>query len=183
MKPWLKPLLEIGPVAIFFVTNARFGLATGTACLMAATLVSLAALWLLTRTVAIMPLVTAAFVMIFGGLTLYFDDALFIKLKPTIVNILFALILFGGLLLKRNLLPRLLGSVLQVTPEGWRLLAWRWGFYFLFLAGLNEAVWRTQSTEFWIAFKLFGTLPITIIFALAQWPLLQKHKLPLPENP
>ncbi len=183
MKPWLKPLLEIGPVVVFFFTNARFGLTVGTASLMAATILSLIVMWVLARKIAVMPLVTAIFVMIFGGLTLYFDDAIFIKLKPTIVNTLFALIIFTSIALKRNLLPTLLGSVLRVSEEGWRVLAWRWGGYFLFLAALNEVVWRTQTTEFWIAFKIFGTLPITVLFALWQWPLLKKHQVPNPENP
>ena len=125
-----------------------------------------------------MPLVTGVVVLIFGGLTLYFQDSLFIKLKPTIVNTLFGLTLLGGLLFGRSLLPVVLDAVFQLDEEGWRKLTFRWGLFFILLAVLNEAVWRTQSDDVWVNFKVWGVMPLTVVFAVFQTPLIMKHQLP-----
>ena len=173
----LKLVLEMGPLVVFFLANAKFGIFPATAALMASMVIALALSWILTRHIPVMPLVTAAAVLVFGALTLIFHDELFIKLKPTIVNTLFGTILLGGLMMNKPLLPIVLDSVLKLTETGWRILTLRWGLFFYLLAGLNEVVWRTQTTDFWITFKVFGTMPITIVFALAQIPLILKHEI------
>jgi intracellular septation protein len=175
MSPWLRLALEAGPLLLFFVINARAGIMPATGVFMVATLVSLAICYAKERRLPTMPLVTGVFVLIFGGLTLAFDDDFFIKLKPTIVNGLFALALFAGLALRRNLLKILLEAALQLDDAGWRKLTWRWAWFFVVLAALNEVVWRTQSTDFWIAFKLWGVLPLTIAFSASQFPLILRH--------
>jgi intracellular septation protein len=187
IPPLLKLALEFGPLAVFFVANAYgdriFGVAVerrifiATGVFIVATLVALAAMWLLTRKLAIMPLVSAVVVTVFGGLTLALDDALFIKLKPTIVNALFGAILLGGLAYGKAFLSLLLDSVMQLTDEGWRKLTLRWALFFFVLAILNELVWRTQTTDAWVAFKVWGIMPLTIAFALAQTPLILKHEI------
>ena len=123
-----------------------------------------------------MPLVTAVVVLIFGSLTLFFHDETLIKIKPTALYLLFAAALFVGLALKRPILKMLFDGALQVTEEGWRLLTWRWAFFFIALAVLNEIVWRTQTTDLWVKFKTFGFLPLTVLFALAQAPLIMKYE-------
>jgi intracellular septation protein len=149
-----------------------------TAIFMVAMTISLVLSHLLLRRIAIMPLVSAVVVLVFGGLTLYLRDETFIKLKPTIVNALFGTVLLGGLLFGRSLLRVSLDSVLAIDEEGWRKLTLRWGVFFFVLAGLNELVWRTQSTETWINFKVFCIMPLTMAFALLQTPLLNRHQLP-----
>ncbi|BCJ89475.1 putative intracellular septation protein A [Terrihabitans soli] len=175
LNPWLKFALELGPLVIFFVANSRAGLFWGTGCFMAATAVSLAVSWFLIRRLPIMPLVTGVVVLIFGGLTLYLQDELFIKLKPTIVNTLFAGALFAGLFFGKSLLAVVFEAAFDLTPEGWRKLTWRWAFFFVFLAVLNEVIWRNFSTDFWVAFKVWGTMPLTFLFALLQVPLLTRY--------
>jgi len=175
MNQWLRLALEAGPLVIFFVVNARAGIMPATAVFMVATLISLAFSYAKERRLPAMPMITGVFVLVFGGLTLIFDDDSFIKLKPTIVNGLFALALFSGLAFKRNLLKILLQAALQLDNEGWRKLTWRWACFFVVLALLNEAVWRTQTTDFWVAFKLWGILPLTIAFSALQFPLIMRH--------
>ena len=170
--------LEAGPLIVFFVTNSFYGIMVGTACFMVATLVSLALSLRLEGRVPIMPLVGCVFVLAFGGLTLLLDNDLFIKIKPTVVNLLFAGILFAGLAMRRNLLKLLMGSVLNLTERGWQLLTLRWACFFVFLAGLNEVVWRSFSTDTWVSFKLFGILPLSLAFALAQVPLIHRYQHP-----
>jgi intracellular septation protein len=176
-NPMVKLALEMGPLALFFVVNAKYGIFPATAVLMAGVVAALIASWVLTKHIPIMPLVTAVAVVFFGSLTFFFHDELFIKLKPTIVNSLFGAALLGGLAMGKPLLPIVLDSVMKLTEAGWRILTLRWGVFFFFLAALNEVVWRTQTTDFWVSFKVFGTMPITIIFALAQVPLILKHEI------
>jgi intracellular septation protein len=173
----LKFALELGPLALFFLANQRFGVVPATGVLMAGVVAALAVSWGLTRHLPVMPLVTAFFVLVFGGLTLAFHDSTFIKLKPTIVNVIFGAALLGGLAVGKPLLPVVLDSVLALDEEGWRKLTWRWGLFFFVLAGLNEVVWRTQSETFWVNFKVFGVMPLTLAFALSQTPLVLRHQL------
>jgi intracellular septation protein len=184
-RPLLRLLIEVGPLVLFFLVNSRWkSIAPGselesiypaTAVFMVAILISLGASWLTERRVPTMPLVTAFFVLVFGGLTLALQDELFIKLKPTIVNSLFAVILFAGLFAGRSLLKPLLDTAIDLTEEGWRVLTLRWAFFFVFLAVLNEVVWRGFSTDFWVSFKVFGVMPITLVFLITQAPLIQRH--------
>ena len=183
MSPAVRLAIEIGPLAVFFLANAWYGIFAATGAFMVAIAVSLAASWLIARHIATMPLVTGVFVLVFGALTLVLNDELFIKVKPTLVNGLFAAILFGGLWARRSLLKIVFDGTFRLTDEGWRLLTWRWAVFFVFLAVLNEAVWRNFSTDFWVSFKLFGNVPITMIFAVAQVGLLQRHALPEPHTP
>lgn len=192
LKPQLvKMALELGPLIVFFLVNARGesilaafpALKTwfsqpiifATAVFMLAMVVSLLASWLLLKKVAVMPLVTGAVVLVFGGLTLYFQDPTFIKMKPTIVNALFGAVLLGGLLFGQSLLKYVFGEVYHLKPQGWLILTLRWGIFFFVLAGLNEIVWRNFSTDFWVTFKVWATMPLTVIFAMLQLPVLTKY--------
>lgn len=177
MSPGLKFALELGPLLVFFFVNFKFGLMPATAALMAGVVAALIASWMLTRHLPVMPLVTAFFVLLFGGLTLALNDGTFIKLKPTIVNAIFGAALLGGLAFGKPLLPVALDTVLQLDEEGWRKLTLRWGLFFFVLAALNEIVWRTQTENFWVNFKVFGTMPLTALFAMAQTPLILRHQL------
>jgi intracellular septation protein len=152
-------------------------LLAATVVLMIAVVVSLALSYKWERRVPLMPMVTAVMVLIFGGLTIALRDPVFIKMKPTIVNCLFSAALFVGLLFKKPFLQPLLGHALQLRDDGWRILTWRWAFFFLFLAALNEVIWRNFSEEFWVSFKAWGMFPITLVFALLQVPLIQRHAL------
>ena len=174
MNQLTKMALEMGPLVLFFAVNATTNLMTATAVFVAATVVALATSYALARTIPVMPLIGGVFVIVFGGLTLYLDDELFIKIKPTIVNLLFASILFGGLAARKLFLE----SAFKATDEGWRILTWRWAFFFVFLAVVNEIVWRNFSTDTWVAFKVWGIMPITMVFGMAQVPVLMKHQLP-----
>lgn len=176
LNPILKLVLELGPLGLFFIANQRADLFTATALFMVATMVALTIHYILVKSLPIMPLVSGIVVLVFGTLTIYLADELFIKLKPTIVNGLFGLILLGGLAFGRPLLSYVLDAVLQLTDEGWNKLTLRWGLFFLFLAALNEVIWRTQTTDFWVGFKVFGMMPITIAFALAQTPLILRYE-------
>jgi intracellular septation protein len=171
----LKLALDLGPLVLFFFANSRYGIFAATAVFMVAILIALAISYALTRHLPVMPMVSAAVVVVFGGLTLILQDELFIKLKPTIIYLLFAGTLLGGLALRKPLLGMVFDSVFHLTEEGWRKLTLRWALFFLLLAVLNEIVWRTQSTDFWVSFKVFGVLPLTLVFALLQYPLLQKY--------
>ena len=174
---WLKPLTEYAPLAVFLVAYAFADLMIATAALMAATLAVVVLSLIMLRRVPVLPLVTAAIVGVFGGLTLWLQDETFIKMKPTIINAIFAILLLGGLMLRQLWLKKLLGQALSITDEGWRRLTLRFGLFFAAMALLNEIVWRTQSTDFWVAFKVFGLMGLTFAFMFAQAPLFARYKM------
>ncbi|MEI9898771.1 MAG: septation protein A [Hyphomicrobium sp.] len=174
----LKLAVEVGPLVVFFVVNARAGIFWGTGVFMVATLVSLVASRFIFGRIPVMPLISGACVVVFGGLTLWLQDDHFIKIKPTIVNALFAAALFGGLLSGHSLLKVVFGEVFKLNEDGWRKLTLRWACFFTFLALLNEVVWRSVSTDTWVSFKVFAIMPITMVFALAQIGLLRAHEIP-----
>jgi intracellular septation protein len=176
LNPIVKFILELGPLALFFASYSLFNIYVATGVLMATVLVTLGVSYAMLRRFPIMPLVTAVIVLIFGSLTLVLHDETLIKIKPTALYILFGAALFVGLWLKKPLLKILFDGALHVTEEGWRKLTWRWAFFFLGLAVLNEIIWRTQSTDLWVKFKTFGFLPLTLLFALAQAPLIMKYE-------
>jgi intracellular septation protein len=176
INPVLKLVLELGPLALFFVAYSRLGLFGATGVMMASVIVTLSVSYALLRRIPIMPLVTAIIVVIFGSLTFYFHDETFIKMKPTVLYVLFGGALLGGLAFNRPLLPILFDGALNVTAEGWRKLTWRWAFFFIALALCNELVWRTQSTDIWVGFKTFGIMPLIIVFGLTQAPLIMRYE-------
>ena len=175
MNQWLKLLLEAGPLVVFFVGNNKFGIIPATAAFVVATVISLAVTWALVRRLPAVPLISGVFVIGFGGLTILLEDELFIKLKPTIVNALFALTLFVSLGLRKNVLKIVFDAAFHLTDEGWRKLTWRWAWFFVLLAILNEVVWRSFPTDVWVQFKVFGIMPLTIVFSLTLIPLLTKY--------
>lgn len=190
LNPLLKLALELGPLVVFFFANARGAwlaekvpvlaslggpLFLATAGFMAATFLALAVSWALTRTLPVMPLVSGAVVLVFGSLTLWLHDETFIKMKPTIVNALFGAVLLGGLAFGKSLLAYVFDAAFHLTEEGWKKLTLRWGLFFLALAALNEIVWRSFPTDTWVAFKVWGIMPITIAFTLSQMPLITRH--------
>jgi len=175
--PLFKLATELGPLVIFFAANAKFGLFVATAAFMVAIVAAIVASYVMTRHVPLMALVTAAIVLVFGGLTLALHDETFIKLKPTIIYALFAGTLGVGLLLGRSFIAILFDQMFNLTPAGWRLLTIRWMLFFAAMAVLNEVIWRTQSTDVWVAFKAFGAIPITAVFAMLQTPLIRRHHI------
>jgi intracellular septation protein len=175
LNPILKIALDLGPLVLFFFANSRFGIFTATATFMVAVLAALAVSYVLTRRLPIMPVVTAIIVLIFGGLTLILHNDTFIKVKPTIIYALFGAVLFGGLAFGKPLLGVVFDSLFHLTAEGWRKLTVRWALFFFVLAVLNEIVWRNTSTNIWVDFKVFGVMPLTLVFGALQYPLLQKY--------
>jgi intracellular septation protein len=175
LHPAIKLALELGPLVLFFVGNARWGIFPATAVFMVAILVALAISYALTRRLPAMALVSAVLVTLFGGLTLLLQDETFIKIKPTIIYALFGATLLAGLLVRRPLLELVFDSVFSLTEEGWRKLTLRWCLFFFGMAVLNEIVWRSTTTDFWVSFKLFGAVPLTFLFAALQYRLLMKH--------
>ncbi len=173
--PALKTALDLAPLAIFLLVFKWQGLLPATAALIGTTLLSLAVTYALTRSLALLPLITGVLVSVFGGLTLVLQDERFIKMKPTAVNLLFGVVLLAGVGFKKPLLKPLMGYALSLSERGWLLLSLRWGLFFIALAVLNEAIWRNFSTEFWVNFKVFGMLTLTLVFTLAQVPLVQRH--------
>ena len=190
VSPILKMALELGPLVVFFLANS-YGeelaaawpvlealggkIFVGTAFFMVAMLISQTISLSVLKHVAIMPLVTLGFVLVFGALTLWLQDETFIKMKPTIVNCIFGTALLGGLVFGRSLLAYVFDAAFNLDDEGWRKLTLRWGIFFFVLAVTNEIVWRNFSTDSWVAFKVWATMPITIVFMLFQLPLIQRH--------
>ena len=175
LPTWIRIAVEWGPLIAFFIANAKAGIFWATGIFMAATAIALAVSWVMVRRLATVPLVGAVFVAIFGGLTLWLQNETFIKVKVTLVNLLFGSILLIGVRFNRQFLKMLLGEALAMDDTGWRTLSIRWGIFFFALAGLNEVVWRNFSTDLWVNFKVFGILPLTFLFAIAQAPLMQRH--------
>ena len=173
---WLAPLTDYAPLAVFFATYVLYDLMTATGALVVATLLALALGYAAARRVPLIALLTASLVCIFGGLTLLFSDDTFIKMKPTIVQLLFAAALGVGLAIGRSPLRAMLGHAIDINAAGWRKLSWRFAGFFVAMAGLNEIVWRTQSEAFWVNFKVFGLLALTLLFTLAQMRLIQRHR-------
>ena len=177
MKSFYKLLIDIGPLAVFFIFYTRSGLQASILPFMLATVIAVLFSYILEKKIPIMPTVGAGIVLLFGGLTIYFDNDVFFKMKPTIINVLFAVILYGGILINKPLLKYLLGAALKLEEVGWKILTQRWIGFFIALAVLNEIVWRTQSTDIWVNFKVFGILPITFIFTMTQFPLIKKYQI------
>jgi len=171
----LKLALDLGPLVLFFAANGRYGIFAATGVFMAAVLAALLVSYVLTRRLPIMPVITAIIVVVFGGLTLVLHDATFIKVKPTIIYGLFGGVLIGGLLFNKPLLGVVFDSLFHLSEEGWRKLTLRWAMFFFALAVLNEIVWRNVSTDTWVTFKIFGVLPLTLLFGALQVPLLKRY--------
>jgi len=174
---WTKLLIEMGPLVAFFIANWKAGIFWGTGIFMAATAAALTASWVLTRKIAMVPLVSAVFVALFGALTLWLHSELFIKVKVTLINALFGAVLLGGAAMGRSYIKLIMGEAVKLTEEAWRTLSIRWGVFFLAMAVLNEVVWRNFSTDAWVNFKVFGLLPITLAFAFANAPYMTKHMI------
>lgn len=189
-SPIAKLALELGPLMVFFFANLRgewlaktfpalaaagSPLLVATALFMAATVISLTVSRIVFGHLPIMPFVSGIVVVIFGGLSIYLQNDVFIKMKSTIVNLLFGGVLLGGLLFGKSLLGYVFNTAFELDEEGWRKLTIRWGIFFLFLALLNEIVWRNFSEEVWVAFKVWGVMPLTILFTLLQMPLILRH--------
>ena len=178
----LKIALEAGPVIAFLFTYFYIDIFWATATFMVTTVIALTISRTFFGYVPVLPLISGILVVIFGGLTLVYQEEIFIKIKPTICNLLFASILFGGLIMRSFLIKYILGEVYKLQDEGWQKLSLRWAYFFVFLAILNEIIWRNFSTEFWSSFKLWGVMPITAIFAISQMSLLKKYSLPAYDN-
>ena len=170
-----KQAIDFAPLLVFFVTNYFWGLMPATGAIMVTTTIAIAISWFVARHIPMMPLVSAILLMIFGGLTLIFDNDIFIKMKPSIVYVMMAIALAIGLYTGRNFMGKLMGGVFSLTDQGWHILTLRWIAFFIFAALLNEVIWRTQPTDVWVSFKVFGFLPLTFVFAAFQAPLLSKH--------
>ncbi|HGG58331.1 MAG TPA: septation protein A [Gammaproteobacteria bacterium] len=175
IHPVLKFALEIGPLILFFLANAKAGIFWATGTFMVATIAALVASFILVRHLPVMPFVSGVVVLVFGGLTLWLQNETFIKLKPTIIYSLFGATLIGGLFFGKSLLGYVFGTVFNLTAEGWRILTMRWGIFFLVMAALNEFVWRHFSTDLWVSFKVFGFMPLTFVFAMGQMRLIARH--------
>ena len=177
MNPQIRRLaLDLGPLLIFFAAFKYLGIFGATAAFMAAVLLALAIGYLLEKKLSPMPLFTAFLVVIFGGLTLYLKNDIFIKMKPTVLYGFFGAVLLGGLFLNRLFIKYVFAQAFELDETGWKKLTVRWGIFFLALAAINEAVWRSTSTETWVSFKVWGIIPLIFLFALAQTPLLIKHQ-------
>ena len=175
--PLLRIASDLGPLILFFATFEFYGIFVATAVFMAAVLATLGFGYWRERKFLPMPLFTAVLVLIFGGLTLYLKNDMFIKMKPTVLYAFFGVLLIGGLSFNRLFIKYVFAQAFELSETGWRKLTWRWGLFFVTLAGLNEAVWRNFSTAIWVDFKVWGIMPLIFLFALAQTPLVLKHQL------
>ncbi len=175
--PMFKLVTELGPLLVFFVANAKFHLFVATGAFMVAIVAAMIASYVVTKHVPLMAIVTGIIVIVFGTLTLVLHDETFIKVKPTIIYGLFAAVLGGGLLFGRSFIAIMFDQMFNLTPHGWRILTMRWALFFFAMAILNEIVWRTQTTDFWVGFKAFGVIPLTMVFAIAQMPLTKRYHL------
>ncbi len=179
-KSFLKFITDFGPLLIFFTIYYKSGnnLKTAIPPLIISTLIAVAIMYVVEKKIPYVPLIGAVVISLFGGLTLYFDNPIFIYMKPTIVNVIFALILIvSKVFYQKNFLKLFLQTAFQLNEEGWNKLNFRWAYFFIFLAILNEIVWRTQPETTWVNFKVWGMLPITIIFTAMQVPLINKYKV------
>ena len=174
---WLRPVVEYGPIAAFFIAYSLADLFVATASIMVATALALALSYIMERRIPMMPLITAGIIGVFGGLTLWLQDETFIKMKPTIIQVIIGTVLYSGLLTKRLFLKSLMGAAWHITDEGWRVLTVRFALFFFLMGALNEVVWRTQSTDLWVNFKVFGLMGLTIVFILTQLPLLKRFAI------
>ena len=177
MRNISKLIIDIGPLAVFFIFYTRTDLQSAILPFMIATIIAVLFSYTMEKKIPVMPTVGAIIILIFGGLTIYFDNDVFFKMKPTIINLLFAVILYGGIVLKKPLLKYLLGAALKLQDKGWSILTKRWIVFFVALAILNEIIWRTQSTDIWVNFKVFGILPITFIFTITQFSVIKKYQI------
>ena len=179
-KSFFKFVTEFGPLLVFFSFYYRSDKSLEIAIppFIIATLIALIIVWIMEKKIPMVPLIGGILITFFGGLTIYFDNPVFIYIKPTIINVLFGLaFLFGKFFTNEPILKKMLGKTLQLTDEGWSILNTRWIFFFFSLAILNEIVWRTQTEEFWVNFKVWGMLPITFIFTAFQFNIINKYKL------
>ncbi len=175
MKAYVKLFFEVTPLIVFFLVNSYYGIYQATLYFMIASIIAVPVAWYIDKKIPWMPIITGVFIIFFGGLTLFFHEENFIKFKPTIINILFAVILLAGLKFNKLFLKMAMSKAFQLKESTWKKLTLRWSCFFLFLAIVNEVVWRTQSTDFWVSFKVFGILPLTLIFAVCQLPLISKE--------
>ena len=179
-KSFLKFVTDFGPLLIFFTIYYKSGnnLSAAIPPLIISTLIAVAIMYFVEKKIPYVPLIGAVVISLFGGLTLYFNNPIFIYMKPTIVNLIFAaILLISNLYFNKNYLKLFLQTAFQLNDEGWKKLNLRWAYFFIFLAILNEVVWRTQPETTWVNFKVWGMLPITIIFTAMQLPLINKYKL------
>ena len=179
-KSFVKFVTDFGPLVVFFFFyyNSDKDLRVAIPPFIIATLISLVIVWLIEKKIPFVPLISGVLITFFGGLTIYFNNPIFIYIKPTIINILFGLtLLFGKFFTEEPILKKIMGKSISLSKEGWNLLNQRWMYFFFAIALLNEFVWRTQSEEFWVNFKVWGLLPITFIFTAFQVPLITKYKI------
>ena len=174
---WMKLAIDLGPLAVFFLANWKLGIYQATGAFMVAVTVAVIISWLVHRTLPLMALITMVLVLLFGTMTLWLHDDTFIKMKPTFANLLIAAFLVGGLLFRQLFMKRIFGSAFRVSDEGWRILTYRWIGWPIFCAVINEIVWRNFTTDFWVTFKVFGTMPLTMAFMFAQMPLIKRYPM------
>lgn len=179
---WVKPVTEWGPLMMFFGAYWIWGVLPATAVLMAATLAAVVLSLVVMRKLPLLAVITAVVVGVFGGLTLWLQSDIWIKMKPTIVQAIIAIILLGGLFFRKALLKPVMGAAWPMDDDGWRKLTFRFALFFAAMAVLNEIVWRTQSTDLWVTFKVFGIMGLTFVFMMTQIPLLKAHAAELPDE-
>ena len=179
-KSLLKFITDFGPLLIFFVVYSKSGknLSTAIPPLIIATIIAVLISYVVEQKIPYIPLIGGIIISVFGGLTLYFNNPVFLYVKPTIINVVFGIVLtFEKLFTQEPILKKMLGKTLSLSDEGWKALTIRWIFFFFALALLNECVWRTQTEEFWVNFKVWGILPLTLVFTASQMFLINKHKI------